>query len=137
MARHRSIATMGAALVALAACGGYEKNEQAYDEGNAAYTEGGEGYGDGQRNAAYSAGAATILPEGTRVVVENGVRYRVDPAGARVRIGDDESVIFVEDGVRFRVDPDGSRVRVDDDGDVDANIRLGDNVAVDVNTNRR
>jgi hypothetical protein len=69
------------------------------------------------------AGTATTWPTGSRIVVEDGVTYRIDPGGARIRLGPNDARIVVEDGVRYRVGPDGTRVRIDESGaaiDVDA-----------------
>lgn len=141
MNRFTLLAALGAA--SLAGCGDYDRNEAAYDDkADVAYGagEGEAAYGAGQGNAAYASRPATNLPEGTRVVVEEGMRYRIDPGGARVRIGDDESVTFVEDGVRYRIDPGATRVRVDEQGveirTDDANVRLGDEVEAEIDTNR-
>jgi hypothetical protein len=149
MKRILTIAAVAAASIGVAACDDYdETNNAAYNEtDNAAYgaEAGNAAYGDGAGNAAYGAAtAATELPQGARVVVENGVRYRIDPGGARVRLGDGDSVIWVEDGVRYRIDPEGTRFRVDDrgvridigDGDVDATVDLDRDPSIAVNTNR-
>ena len=58
----------------------------------------------------------------SNIMHENGVAYRLEPDGTRVRIGDDAARIVVENGVTFRVDPSGARVRIDE---------LGGNVGVD------
>jgi hypothetical protein len=124
------ILTYGVTLAALslgaAACGGYDEGNQAY--GNEGYeNQGAAAYGEGEGdNYQSGAAAATAWPEGARIVVEEGVTYRIDPEGSRVRLGPEESRIIVEDGVRFRVDPDGNRIRIDERGavidvDVDEN----------------
>ena len=103
----------GAAALALAACDTAADNEAA----NAADNEAAAGEGDG------TATAAASWPSGARIVEEDGVTFRLDPDGSRVRLTDTDSRIVVENGVRFRVDPDGSRVRIDERGldiDVDA-----------------
>jgi hypothetical protein len=56
-------------------------------------------------------------------VEEGGVTYRVDPAGARVRLESSDSRIVTEKGVRYRVDRGGTRVRIDQQG---AAVRVGD-----------
>ena len=38
---------------------------------------------------------------------------RVDADGTRVRLGDTDARILVEDGVRYRVDPGGARIRIE------------------------
>ena len=92
-----------------------------------------------------TAGAtASVAPKGSRVVDEDGVTWRIDPDGNRVRL---EGVrIVTEDGVRYRVDPDGTRVRIDPEGidididtpdltpDVDVGINKKGNPDVDVKT---
>lgn len=72
-----------------------------------------------------SAGVATASawPATSRIVVEDGVTYRVDASGPRVRLGPNDSRIVTEGGVRYRVDPDGSRVRINPEG-----LRIGDSV---------
>lgn len=149
MRRFAITAALGAAALGLAGCGDYDEEAEYNAEGNAAYGAdgaGNAGYGAGADggNAAYGATAATELPAGTRVVVEEGVRYRIDPDGTRVRIEGSEPVIVVEEGARFRIDPDGTRVRIgpdgaaiDVDGDVDADVRVGDDPSLEVNVNDR
>lgn len=90
-----------------------------------------------------AAGATTNWPAGSRIVVEEGVTYRVEPGGTRVRLGPDDSRIVVENGTRFRVDPDGTRFRIDEQGavvsttdeGVTTDVRVGDDPSVEVNTN--
>ena len=128
---------VSAALVlALSACGGNEKNEAAYNNDSGAYAEGEGNVSAGAGNAGgnYSGGTATASrswPEGARIIVENGVTYRVDPGGVRVALGPNDSRIVVEDGVRYRVDPGGTRVRINDEGLV---VDIGDAPSVTVNT---
>lgn len=74
-------------------------------------------------SASAGASTASAWPEGSRIVEEGGVTYRVDSAGARVRLEPSDSRIVVADGVRYRVDPDGARVRIDQRGSV---VRIGD-----------
>ena len=139
----RRIALIGAAgaLGLVAACSDY-------DEGNnAAYAEGenAEAYADGNAAGGNAYGtntaAAGSWPAGSRIVVENGVTYRIDPGGARIVLGPSDARIVEEGGVRFRVDPDGTRVRIDDQGavvvdtdGVNANVNLGGDTSVEVNT---
>ena len=73
--------------------------------------------------------ASGSFPQGSRVVEEDGVTFRIDPDGTRVRLGTGDSRIVVEDDIRYRVDPDGTRVRIgpdgaqiEVDGDVEANV---------------
>jgi Flp pilus assembly protein CpaB len=44
--------------------------------------------------------AAADWPKGTRIVEENGVTYRVDPAGTRVALGDNGWRIVTDNGTR-------------------------------------
>jgi hypothetical protein len=124
-------AAVGALSLGLAACGDYERNEAAYENNASAYAEGeGGNYAGTEGNYTAGATASGNWPAGTRIVVENGVTYRVGPDNVRVALGPSDSRILVEDGVRFRVDPGGSRVRIDETG---AEISAGPD-AVDVNT---
>jgi hypothetical protein len=132
-------ATLASGL-ALAAC---DYNKSDYNEANAAYDEGNATY-EGNAAAGYNATtAASGWPEGARIVEEGGVTYRIDPGGARIRLGPSDSVIVVEDGVRYRVDPGGTRVRIDDQGavvsvgpnGVEANVPVADDTRVVVNSN--
>jgi hypothetical protein len=88
-------------------------------------------------NAPETADATAVpstWPEGARIIEEDGVFYRVDTTGTRIRLEPGDSTILVEDGVRFRVDPDGTRVRIDEQGavisvgpdGVDATVNTGD-----------
>ena len=91
-------------------------------------------------NGSATQSASAAFPTGARIVEENGVTYRVDADGTRVRLGPTESRIVVENDVRYRVDPDGTRVRIDDEGvaidvdlpDVDIGINEKGNPDVDV-----
>ena len=130
-------ATLASGL-ALAAC---DYNKSDYNEANAAYDEGNATY-EGNAAGGYNATtAASGWPEGARIIEEGGVTYRIDPGGARIRLGPSDSVIVVEDGVRYRVDPGGTRVRIDDEGlavrvdpgDVSATVNAGD-TSVTVNS---
>ena len=86
---------------------------------------------------------AGAWPEGSRIVVEEGVTYRIDPGGTRVALGPNDSRVVVVDGIRYRVDPGGTRVRIDEQGAVisvgpdgiDADVELPGDTAVEVNTN--
>ncbi len=104
----------------IAACNyNKEYNNAAY--GNEAYNESGANYSaEGGNYAAaggnYASTATTGWPAGSRIVVENGVTYRIEPGGTRVALGPNESRIVVENGTRFRVDPNGTRVRIDPSG---------------------
>ena len=137
--RNLLAATALASGLALAACD-YDQGD--YNDDNASYNAEGVDYNGtagGGYNTTPTAGSA--WPEGARIVEEDGVVYRVDPGGARVRLESTDSRILVEDGVRFRVDPDGTRVRIDDEGavvrvdgdDIDATVNTGE-TSVSVNT---
>ena len=128
-------AALGAACLGLAACGDSDSNTADAANGTTA--------GEAAGTAAPANGSATasaVFPTGARIVEENGVTYRVDADGTRVRLGPTESRIVVENDVRYRVDPDGSRVRINDEGvaididlpDVDVGINEKGNPDVDV-----
>jgi hypothetical protein len=122
----------------LAGCGDYNKKE--YNEANAAYGEQGN-YDAAAAGGNYGATASSDWPEGTRIIEENHVYYRVEPSGTRVRLEPGDSTIVVENGIRFRVDPGGTRVRINDEGaamsvgpgGVEANVPVGGNTTVTVN----
>ncbi len=115
-------AALGATCLALAACG--DRTDNATETATPA---------GGEANATQT--AAVSWPRGARIVEEDGVTFRVDPDGTRVRLTDTDSRIVVENGVRFRTDPDGTRVRIDDQGlDVDVDVDLPD---VDVGINEK
>ena len=132
-------ATAGALTIAVGGC----YDDQDYNDD---YNAAGENYS--AANADYDGNAsgyaaAGSWPEGARIVVEDGVTYRIDPGGARVALGPSDARIEVIDGVRYRVDPGGTRIRIDDqgvavrvDGDgVDATVPVGDNTSVEINSN--
>jgi hypothetical protein len=136
--RKFALAAATAALsVGIAAC-------DSYDEANEAYANAADYADNGAAGNYGSAGtaAAGSWPEGSRIVVEDGVTYRIEPGGARIALGPGDSRIVIEDGVRYRVDPGGARVRIDDTGavvsvgpdGVDATVPVGDNTSVTVNT---
>ena len=131
-------AALGAACLTLAACGEQQvntTNDSAAGEtdGNAT-AEGGSGTGNA------TGGSGTAWAQGSRIVEENGVTYRVDADGTRTRLGENDSRIVVENGTRYRVDPDGTRVRIDPQGaridvdlpDVDVGINEKGNPDIDV-----
>lgn len=127
-----ALAAGGMALT-LALGGCYDRDDAHYAD-NAAYNAAGADYDAG--NAAGYADAGAGWPEGARIVVEEGVTYRIDPGGVRVRLGEADSRIEVIDGVRYRIDPGGTRVRIDDEGaviDVGPAVVPADNT-VTVNT---
>jgi hypothetical protein len=137
-------AALGAACLGLAACGdGGGDNmsgANAASEGDDNSAAAGAAEGNGQGNAAAGNSAAAAFPQGARIVEENGVTYRVDRDGTRVRLGANDSRIVVENGVRYRVDPGGARVRIDPRGGVidvdtpDVDVDLPD---VDVGINNK
>jgi hypothetical protein len=138
----RSLLT-AATLASGLALGACDYNKSDYNEANAAYDAGNAAY-EGNAAGGYNAAtAASSWPEGARIVEESGVTYRIDPGGARVRLGPSDSVIVVEDGVRYRVDAGGTRVRIDEQGavvsvgpnGVEANVPVSDDARVTVNGN--
>lgn len=133
------LATTLVSGLALAAC---DYNKSDYNEANAAYDEGNADY-NGAAAGGYNETTASNWPEGARIIEEEGVYYRIDPGGARVRLDPGDSTIVVENGVRYRVDPGGTRVRIDEQGavisvgpdGVDTTVPVGENTAVTVNSN--
>ena len=127
-------AALGAACLTLAACG----DQTASTSNDSA--AGGEAETNTGSDGNASGGSGSSWAEGTRIVEENGVTYRVDADGTRVRLGENDSRIVVENGTRYRVDPDGTRVRIDPEGatidvdlpDVDVGINEKGNPDVDV-----
>lgn len=112
-----------------------------YDRDEANYSDNGYNAAAAAENGAYDANAsgtqyagADSWPEGTRIVVEDNVTYRIDPNGVRVRLGDADSRIEVVDGVRYRVDPGGTRIRIDDRG-LAIRVPVDADASVEVNTN--
>lgn len=132
MKRFILTASLGPITLGLAACGSYEENEAAYNESNAAYSDQAGNYGAGG-NYAGTATAGGDWPAGTRIVVEEGVTYRIEPGGVRVALGPSDSRMVVEDGVRYRVDPTGTRVRIDESG---AEISVSPTGSTSVTVNR-
>jgi len=145
MRRFALTAAIGAACLGLAACsGGGEGNEAGNNAAGAAEGEGnGGGAAAGEGNGAGGGGnnaASADWPRGTRIVEENGVAYRVDANGTRVRLGEGDARIVVENGVRYRVDPSGTRVRINEQGidlDVDTPDIDVDTPDVDVGVNNK
>ncbi len=125
--------------LALAACGDTGTNDTSAADNGADAAAAGES-ANGAAPAAGSQTAAATFPRGARIVEEDGVTYRIDADGTRVRLGENESRIVVDNGVRYRVDPDGSRVRIDQEGvaidvdlpDVDVGINEKGNPDIDV-----
>lgn len=139
-------AALGAACLALAACGGAEDNS-AENENAAAAGEIGamDGMESVNTDAGASAGGTSSFATGSRIVEENGVTYRVDADGTRTALGENDSRIVVENGTRYRVDPGGTRIRIDESGasididtpdidapDVDVGVNDKGNLDVDV-----
>ena len=139
------IAAVAPLSLALAGC--YDSDDANYsDNGYNAADANYSGNADYDANAAasgYGGATAGAWPEGARIVVEDGVTYRIDADGTRVRLGDSDARVIVEDGVRFRVDPDGTRVRIDEQGatvsvgpgGVDTTVPVGGDTRVTVNSN--
>ena len=127
-------AAAGALTISVSGC--YEKQEynNDYNAADANYAANGAEYDANASAGNYaSADAATSWPEGARIVVDNGVTYRIDPGGARVALGPNDARIEVIDGVRYRIDPGGARIRIDDQG---VAIRVDPNApAVEINAN--
>jgi hypothetical protein len=133
-------AALGAASLALAGCKKAGTNPA--DDVNFSATEAGNAVsvdGNGSTTSATST-AGTAFPKGARIVEENGVTYRIDADGTRVKLGGTDSRIVTEKGVRYRVDPDGTRVKLDDRGlgidlpDVDLGINAKGHPDIDVKT---
>ena len=97
----------GALSLGLAACGDYSANEAAYNNETAAYAEGEGNYAGNAAGADYGSTATSSWPAGSRIVVEEGVTYRIGPDNVRVALGPDDSQIVVENGIRYRVDRAG------------------------------
>lgn len=122
---------------ALAACD-YDKED--YNEANTAY-DSESNYDAAAGGASYDAASAG-WPEGTRIVEENNVYYRIEPSGTRIRLEPGDSTIVVENGVRYRLDPGGTRVRINQEGaaisvgpdGVDTTVPVGDDTRVTVNS---
>lgn len=139
MTRLKIRAAVGVLSVTLAACGYNEEynnaayGNEAYNESGANYSAEGANYSAEGGNYAGTATASAGWPAGTRIVVENGVTYRIDPGGARIALGPNDSRIVTENGVRFRVAPNGTRVRIDPSG-ADITVGTGD-TTVNVTTN--
>lgn len=135
-------AALGATCLALAACGDNNAANNSADanammDDGTGTTEGAAtGTTDTNGSAAGTATAAAF-PKGARIVEENGVTYRIDADGTRVKLGDNDSKIVVENGVRYRVDPGGARVKINDRGlDIDVpdlTPDLGPDVDVGIN----
>jgi hypothetical protein len=129
-----------ASACALAAIGlaGCSDNEAAIEENEATTADSATGEAAGGTETA----AVTTFPQGSRIVEEEGVTFRIDADGTRVRLGPTDSRILVEEKVRYRVDPDGTRVRIDPDGaaiavdggDVEASVDA-DGPTLEVDTN--
>jgi hypothetical protein len=100
-----AVGALGAAVLALSACGGGTDTDETAALDTATPTA-----------TATVTTAAADWPAGTRIVQESGTTYRIDPDGTRVAIDDGSWRIVTEDGTRYRVDPAGTRVRIDDKG---------------------
>jgi len=132
---------LGSAVLLLSACGDNDADTAADDAARAETAP--------VETADTTAMASTDWPTGTRIVEEDGVTYRVDPAGARTAIEDDSWRIVTEGDTRYRVDPNGTRVEIDAEGmdlegaasgpdvpgvDVDVGRNTQGNLDVDVST---
>ena len=116
---------LAGACLALASCGG-----TADEADNRAAAPATDSAADGA--AAETRTASAAFPRGARIVEEDGVTFRIDPDGTRIRLGDADSRILVEEDVRYRVDPDGTRVRIGPDGG-ELEVDVPD---VEINTSR-
>jgi hypothetical protein len=151
MKRVTLTAVLTASCLAISGCGGGETNTAEANNMSAdADAAGSEMANDnmaagdmaGSNGAASTAGASgssSTYPKGSRLIEENGVTYRVDADGTRVRLAETEGRIITENGVRYRVDGSGgNRVRIDERGiDIDLdtpNVKLPD---VDVGVNKK
>lgn len=127
-------AALGATCLAIAACGDADTNTADANVADANASLAGEA-ADTTVGANAAAGTTASFPKGSAIVEENGVTYRVDADGTRVRLGENDSRIVVENGVRYRVDPGGARVKIDDKGiDLTPDIDVPD---VDVGINKK
>jgi hypothetical protein len=134
-------ATLGAASILVAGCGDGGGNNASGNGANASDTNasssGGADGGNATGGGNGSTTASSDWPRGARVVEENGVTFRVDPDGTRVRLGTDTRIV-VDNGVRYRVAADGTRVRINEQGvDVDLDGPDIPGVDVDIGTNRK
>ena len=135
--RSLMLATALASGLAVAAC---DYNKGDYNEAEANYSAERNAYDEAPGGAGYNPAATSSWPEGARIVEDNGVFYRVDTGGTRVRLEPGDATIVVDNGIRYRVDPGGTRVRIHDEGlavrvdpaDADASVEVGD-TSVEVN----
>jgi hypothetical protein len=131
------LALASACAVAAIGLAGCSDNEAAVEE-NAATAES----APAEPATGTETAAVTTFPQGSRIVEEDGVTFRIDADGTRVRLGPTDSRILVEDKVRYRVDPDGARIRIGKDGaalavdggDVEASVDA-DGPTLEVDTN--
>lgn len=146
MRRIAITAFVGAACLGIAACSDRETNTVENSAAPAGEMNLGGAEAGGEATTDGTSGgtsAATAWSREARIVEENGVTYRINADGTRVRLGENESRIVVENGVRYRVDPDGTRVRINREGlnidlpDVDVGINKKGNLDVDVNEGDR
>jgi hypothetical protein len=125
-------AALGASLLALSACGDRaDDSDTATAEMDATDTA-------ATTAADTTTTASADWPKGTRIVQEGDTYYRIDPNGTRVAIPAGTWRIETVDGVRYRIDNTGARVRIDDQGlDVDLDGPDVEGVDVDLGTNRK
>ena len=116
------ITLLAGSAMALGACGS-DKSATANASNASANMSMAEAMPEPTNTASAGAATAAAWPATSRIVVEDGVTYRVDASGPRVRLGPNDSRIVTEGNVRYRVDPDGTRVRISPDG-----LRIGDSV---------
>jgi hypothetical protein len=128
-----SLVILAGAAVTIAGCSGNKAGNNSAAANNSISANGsaaanGTATGDmagagGAGAAGAGAAGASGWTEGSRIVEEGGVTYRVDASGARVRLEPGDSRIVVEKGVRYRVDAGGTRVRIDQRG---AAVKVGE-----------
>lgn len=130
-------AAMGSFALALSACGGSDTgaNNMAADaEASDSLGNGGDMGGAGGGNTGGTAGSAGTAATDGNIVEENGVRYRVDAGGNRVRVNADGVAVDAPDvdvdlpdvdvGINEKGNPD-----VDVRGKADVDVRTGGNTS--------
>ena len=122
-------AALGASVILLAACdSGADTDDTAVADTETAIASG----------ADTRTTASADWPKDTRIVQEGDTYYRVDTNGTRTAIPAGTWRIETVDGVRYRIDNAGARVRIDDQGlDVDLEGPDVEGVDVDLGTNRK
>lgn len=144
--RESEMKTIGLITV-VAACLGLGACSDGKTDADATATDTAMGSGETTMTAPVDAGATATTastsaswPKDARIVEEDGVTYRIDADGTRIKLGDTDARIVVDNGVRYRVDPGGARIRLDERGlgvDVDPpSVRAtADTPDIEVRTN--